>query len=124
MPAGVGDAEPHAQAPSVHRRSSCLQFQGQEAAGSRTLANCPLVWEAAALPPAAPSQDLCCWVLAGEGVMGGDHYLATPGQILLSFLASAGKTAVYMADKPSVAELRQIAFPRGRRVWVGELQAL
>lgn len=54
------------------------------------LANCPLVWEAAALPPAAPSQGLCCtlWMLASEGVIGDDHYLATPGQILLSFLAS------------------------------------
>lgn len=92
MPAGVRDAEPRAWAPSVHQRASCLQCLGQEAAVRL------LMPQAATLPPAAPSQGLYCTVqmLAGEGVTGGDRYLATPGQILLSFLASAGKMAAYI----------------------------
>lgn len=92
MPAGVRDAEPRAGAPSVHQRASCLQCLGQEAAVRL------LMPQAATLPPAAPSQGLYCTVqmLAGEGVTGGDRYLATPGQILLSFLASAGKMAAYI----------------------------
>lgn len=86
----------HAWAPSVHQMVPAVPGIG----GSSMLANCPLVWEAATVPPAAPSQGLCCtlWMLAGEGVIEDDHYLSTPGQILLSFLASGCMHAARQAS--------------------------
>lgn len=67
-----------------------------EAGDNNLLANCPLVWEAAALLPAAPSQGLCYTLrmLTGEGVSGGDLYLSTC-RILLSLLAFTSQMALY-----------------------------
>lgn len=68
-----------------------------EAGVSSLLANCPLVWEGAALLPAAPSQGLCytLQMLTGEGVSGGDLYLSTLCQILLSLLAFTSQMALW-----------------------------
>lgn len=84
-------AEPCAQAPTVHQKVS-------EAGDSSLLANCPLVWEAAALLSAALSQGLCytLHMLTGEGVLGVDLYLSTWCQILLSLLAFTSQMASYV----------------------------
>lgn len=81
-------AEPCAQAPAVHQKVP-------EAGDSSLLASCPLVWEAAALLPAAPSQGLCytLQMLTGEGVSGCGLYLSTLCQILLSLLAFTSQMA-------------------------------
>lgn len=81
-------AEPRAQASAVLQKVL-------EAGDSSLLASCPLVWEAAALLPAAPSQGLCytLQMLTGEGVAGGDLYLSTLCQILLSLLAFTSQMA-------------------------------
>lgn len=86
--------EPSAQAPPIHQKVPRLQCLRQETAV------CLLTVpgrEAAALLPAAPSQGLCytLQILTGEGVSGGDLYLSTWCQILLSLLAFTSQMALY-----------------------------
>lgn len=76
------------------------------------LANHPVVWELATLPPAAPSQGLCCTtrMLASEGVTTTSLLQVKSCSPSRPLQAKRLRTSI-PADEPAAVLLRQIAFP-------------